>query len=150
MQNDNDKLELLRKELRITRIFCILSSVLTVCLLVGIILLLGMMKPVYKFMEEAEPVLVQASKLDVETFNDTLGQMQEAFGKVDWEQLSDSLNSLDVDAINNALEGLDMEEFSRSMTNLNDVIETLRDLGAKFNALSSVFGMEYRPGVFYH
>lgn len=141
MQNDNDELEILRRELRLTRIFCMVSSAVTLCLLAGIIILSSRVKPVYEFMKEAGPVLEQASKLDVDAFNETLNRMNESLGQVDWAQLSDTLNSLDVDAINNALENLDMEEFSKTLANLNNVADALKDLSSKFSSLPSVFGI---------
>lgn len=136
----NDKLEMLRKELRLTRIFCIISSVLTICLLAGVVVLCIGLRPVNEFMRKAEPALEQLEDLDVDTLNTTLEQVNISLEQVDWEQLSDSLGKLDVDAVNEALEGLDTEEFSRALENLNNATDMLKGISEKFGSIISFFG----------
>lgn len=96
------------KELRMTRIFCIISSLLTVGLLVGGFLVWDRVQPVISVLQEAQPVM---------------------------EQLSQSLKELDVDAINEAVAGLDTEELTKAIENLNKVASTLEKWGNTWNSL---------------
>ncbi len=136
--NENEIMHL-RKELRMTRIFCMISSVITFCLLAGMILLFNSLRPIYDFLEKAEPILEEASMLDVDTLNDTLEQVNTSLEQVDWEELSRSLSQLDVKSINEALENLDTEEFSEALENLNEAADTLKGLGEKWQSFSSLF-----------
>ena len=97
----------LKRELRLTRIFCGISSMLTICVLLGGILLFKEVQPVFEFMQQAQPVMEQLSQLNVDEINLTLEQVNATLGNVDWEQVAESMNELDVDAINEAIEGLD-------------------------------------------
>lgn len=139
--NDTSVLNSLRKELRLTRVFCLISSILTVCLLISVIFLVNRLQPVYQFMEDTQPVLARIAELDTAAVN-TLEQLNVAVGDVDWEQLSGSLGKLDVDAINEALENLDTEELTITLKNLNDAVDTLKNIGDKLSSLPAVFGIK--------
>lgn len=120
----------LRKELRFTRIVCMVTSVLTIFLLAGGILLFGRVQELAAI---CEPVAEKVSELDVESLNDTLAHVNAALETVDWEQVADALGELDVDAINSAIEGLDTEELSKSLKNLNDAVEKIQEVSEKMN-----------------
>lgn len=120
----------LRKELRFTRIVCMVTSVLTIFLLAGGILLFGRVQELAAI---CEPVAEKVSELDVESLNDTLAHVNVALETVDWEQVADALGELDVDAINSAIEGLDTEELSKSLKNLNDAVEKIQEVSEKMN-----------------
>lgn len=164
--NDNvleTSLNQLRKELRATRFFCVISSFLTGALLVGGVLLFGQIKPVFTFVEEVQPVLEELSQLDMDGVNLTLEQISytvssvdwkqvsdavssvdwqqvsDAIGSVDWQTVSDSLSELDVDAINEAIEGLDTEELSKAIENLNNTVEALEGLREKISSFTGLF-----------
>uniref|UniRef100_UPI0040578A5C hypothetical protein n=1 Tax=Acetatifactor sp. TaxID=1872090 RepID=UPI0040578A5C len=154
----------LTRELCVTRIFCMISSVLTVVLLVGGVMLFGQLKPVFVWMEQTQPVLEELTQLDIdgvnltlEQINSTLGnvdwqqvsdavgsvdwkQISDAVGSVDWHKLSDSLSKLDVDALNKAIEGLDTKELSEAIENLNNTIDVLKGFGEKISSFTGVFG----------
>lgn len=130
----------IKKELRITRFFCIVSSFLTICLLAGIGLLVIKLQPVYQFMTEAEPVLEQVSELDVETMNRILQNLDTSMGQVDWTALAESLDQLDVGAINDSLQKLDMDELTAALEHINGVADKLEALGERFSSFSSLFG----------
>ena len=132
--------ERLVRELRITRICCVVTSLLTVCLLVGGVLIFGRLQPVFEFMEEAKPVMAQIEELDVEEFNTTLKQVNTTLDNVDWNQVTDSLGQLNVEAVNNAIEGLDVEEFSKAIENLNKAAATIESLGERLNSFTALFG----------
>lgn len=120
----------LRKELRFTRIVCMVTSVLTIFLLAGGILLFGRVQELAAI---GEPVAEKVSELDVESLNDTLAHVNATLETVDWEQVADALGELDVDAINSAIEGLDTEELSKSLKNLNDAVEKIQEVSEKMN-----------------
>ena len=118
------------KELRFTRIICMISSLLTLCLLAGGILLFG---KVQELAEVCRPVVEQVSRLDVERLNDTMEHVNASLESVDWEQVADALGELDVEALNSAIEGLDTEELSESLKNLNDAVEKVQEISEKMN-----------------
>ena len=127
--------EKLAKELRATRIFCIISSLLTVCLLAGGFFVWNKVQPVISVLQEAKPVMEQLSELDVEEMNRTLEQVNVTLESVDWQQVSEALGELDVDAINEAVEGLDTEELTKAVENLNKVVSVLEKWGNKWSSL---------------
>lgn len=129
----------LKRELRFTRICCMISSLLTVCLLLGGAVVFGKLQPVLAFATEAQPVLEQISQLDVNAFNDTLAQVDTTLSDVDWQQVSETFDKLDVEAINSAIQGLDVEELSKAIENLNKASETLEGLSEKLSPFLSVF-----------
>lgn len=122
----------LMKELKFTRIICMISSTLTLCLLVGGVLLFGR---VQKLAEICEPVVEKVSELDVESLNRTMDNINASLEEVDWQQVADALGELDVEALNSAIEGLDTEELTESLRNLNDVVDKVRELNEKMNSL---------------
>jgi len=137
MENKSNEvvMEKLTKELRITRIFCILSSLLTVCLLAGGFLVWNQVQPVISVLQEAKPVMEQLSELDVEEMNRTLEQVNVTMESVDWQQVSEALGELDVNAINEAVEGLDTQELTKAVENLNKVVSVLEKWGNKWSSL---------------
>lgn len=138
MENENN-IEILKKELKFTRICCMVSSVLTVCLLAAVIILFVKLQPVYEFINTSKPALEKVAEIDVDTLNKTVGTLNETMGEVDWESLSESLDALDVEAINKLIESYDPEEFSRTLDNLNNAIEMIGTVSQKFGSLSSLF-----------
>lgn len=124
------------RELKITRIACIISSVLTLCLLAGGVFLFGR---VQRMAEICEPVVEQVSALDVESLNRTMDNVNASLEEVDWVQVADALEKLDVEALNSAIEGLDTTELTKSLKNLNDAVERIRELGEKLSSFSSLF-----------
>lgn len=130
----------IKKELRLTRFFCIVSSLLTLCLLAAIGLLALKLRPVYLFIEEAKPALQQVSELDIDTMNRVLQDVEIAVGQVDWNELADSLEQLNIEEINKSLQSLDMEEFSAALEHINKAADTLEGLSEKFSSFSSLFG----------
>lgn len=136
MENRNEELavERLARELRMTRIFCIISSALTICLLIGGFLIWNNIQPILSVVQEAKPIMEQLSALDVEEMNHTLEQVNVTLESVDWQQVSESLQELDVDAINEAVAGLDTEELTKAIENLNKVVSVLENWGNKWGS----------------
>lgn len=126
----------LSRELRITRIFCIISSLLTAVALVGGIFLFAAFR---QARTDAEPVIQQIVALDIEGFNLALEQLNTTLENVDWEQVSQAIEQLDVDALNTAIENLDTAELSKALENLNNAVDALEQLGQIFSRLTSLF-----------
>lgn len=123
-----------RRELAITRVMCIVTSMLILCLLAGGIYVL----------RQVQPILEQAAAVDVENVNETLSQVKSSLENVNLEQAMDTMQqvaetmeSVDLEAWNNAIDGLDTAELSKTLANLNDAVESLRQVEASIN---SVFG----------
>ncbi|MBQ7774916.1 MAG: hypothetical protein IJ379_03260 [Lachnospiraceae bacterium] len=156
-------MEKLRKELLLTRIFSIISSVLMVCLLVGGFLLYNKAQEFGKQVEayavevesyaaEITPVVEQLAALDVAAFNDSLTKMNAVVDEVDWQMLSDSiasvdwekvskqLEALDVEAINKAIEGLDTKELTNALENMNNAVDKLRSISEAFSNFAAKLG----------
>lgn len=127
----------LLRELKFTRMICVVSSLLTLCLLAGGVFLFGRVR---ELAQMCEPMVEKVSELDVESLNGALNHVNASLEQVDWEEVADTLGKLDVDALNSALEGLDTRELSESLRNLNDAVETIRQLGEKMSSLVSSFG----------
>lgn len=89
MENHTSEINMrqLAKELRLTRVFCAVSSLLTLCLLIGGILFFCKLQPVVSFIQEAQPVMEQLSKLDVEAVNTALQGL-------DTEELSEAASNM--------------------------------------------------------
>ena len=115
--------ETLRKELKVTRIWCIISSVITFCLLAAMIVLLWKLQPAYEFMKETGPVIRQ-------TLEET-----------DLGKLSESLSGLDVETLNETLQSLDTEELSQVLENVNNMSALVTELNEKYDSMVSAFGM---------
>ena len=121
----------LMKELKFTRIICMILSVLTLCLLAGGLFLYGKVR---KLAEICEPVVEQVSQLNVESLNKTLEHVNVSMETVDWQQVSD------------VLEGLDTEEISKSLKNLNDAADRIREVSENLSSLAQWFGGLFHNG----
>lgn len=137
MENNNNEMVVkqLTKELRMTRVFCIISSLLTVCLLVVGFLIWVAITPVVAIVQDAQPVMEQLSELDVEEMNHTLEQVNVTLESVDWQQVSEALEALDVETINEAIAGLDTEELTKAVENLNKVASMLENWSSKWSSI---------------
>lgn len=140
--NDSDTRRLMR-ELRFTRMMCMVSSALTLCLLIGGVFLFGRLQ---ELSQMCQPAIEKISDMDMESFNNTLHQVNATLGNVDWELLSENLGKLDVKALDSAVKGLNTEEFSEALKNLNDAVEKIKELGDRLSALPSWFSGQFGGG----
>lgn len=139
MENQNE-LQGLRRELRITRIFCMVSSLLTAGLLMAIIIISVKVQPLFQNVGEAQTVLDNLAELDVDAMNGALEQLEnlnldalaDSMGELDMEVLNDTMEQ-----VNSALEALDMDALSTAIDNLNGAAEILQSVN---NRLGSLFG----------
>ena len=151
-QMTENSLEQLKKELRTTRIFCLISSILTGMLLVGGILIYTQIKPVLDVVKDATPIVNELAKLDINSVNTTLEQVSGtlesvdwegvsiAVGSVEWQEVSETISGIDVEAFNKAVEDLDTKELSKAIERLNSVIDALEDWGEKLGSIKGLFG----------
>lgn len=121
MEKDNNEqmMERLRKELLLTRIFCIVSSVLMVFLL---ILGFSLFYKYQKSKEQAESYAMQVknsiekltasqenelTKVDIVAFNQALTNLNIVLETVDWEMLNNSIGSVDWKMLSDNIAGVD-------------------------------------------
>ena len=146
-------LEKLRKELFLTRIFSIISSVLTVCLLVAGFTLF------YKYQEskkqvEAYAVQVKESieeltsqdselaKVDILALNEALKNLNKVVNTVDWEMLNSSIASVDWQLLSDSIASVDWKMLNDNVASvdwamLNDSIAQVdwKKVSAQLEAL---------------
>lgn len=130
-------MEKLRKELRATRIFSMISSILMVCILVCGFMVCQGVKP---YVEQLWPVVEQLAEVDFAGIANSLQSLETSVNAVDWKYLSQQVSRLDVDAINEAIAGLDTEELSKGLENINKAAESLQKMSDSLKAFSSKFG----------
>lgn len=95
-------LKKLSRELRTTRIMCVISSLLTGALLVGGIFCYGQIKPIFQLLEDTKPIVSELSKLDIDAMNEIVEEL-------DAEELSEVVENL-----NNTVKAL--EEFGKKIS----------------------------------
>lgn len=135
-----NNLEKLSRELKITRIFCLITSLMTAFLMAGGLFLYIQTRELIS--TTLLPVAEQASHVDIEALNTAVRQINSSLEQVDWEQVSDTLGKLNVDALNIAIENLDTRELSRTLTNLNAAVDTLQKAKEALDSLLSRLGLK--------
>ena len=128
--NDRDEmLQELRKELKVTRICSLVVAALLVIVIVGGIYTVNKISPALTAMQKMQPAIEKMEQLDIEVLNEKIAQ-------------------LDIEGLNQIVEDLDAAELSEALENLNDAAEMLEELGdglSSFsnsvnNSLSGLFG----------
>ena len=144
---DNTNEAVLKKfsrELRATRIFCTITSLLMVCVLLGgcvaFKVVQGYVEQIMPVVEEAIPIADQLATVDFAVLNETMSRLDGSLQLVDWEAMSDQLAALDVEAINKAIQGLDTEELTVALENLNEAADTLKKISESLKKVTSKFG----------
>lgn len=100
----------LRKELKITRYCSILVATLLVFVIVGGIYVVNKMTPALTAVQQMQPVIEKIEQLDIEMLNQKIEQ-------------------LDIEGLNKIVEDLDAEELSETLKNINDATALLREIG---------------------
>ncbi len=118
MQSQEEMMNSLRKELKVTRYCSLLVAVLLVVVIIGGVSVVNMLHPAILAVQEMQPVMEQMAELDVEMLNAKIEQ-------------------LDIEGLNQAIAGLDTEEMSRALANINDAVEKLQEIGEGWNNFSS-------------
>lgn len=131
-----EAMESLRRELRISRIFNGIVSLLLVCLIAGGVFV-GV--KVQKFAAEVQPIAEKLAEVDVDALNDTMENLNDTMKEVDWEQLSQQLSKLDMEALNEAIDGLDTKALSDTLEKLNQAAEVLESFSDSMKSFFSKF-----------
>ena len=134
---ENQEMEKLRRELRMTRVCCTVTSLLVVVLLAGGFLVFG---KVQSYAEQIMPLVQQISALEFDTLNETLGSLNRTLEDMDWEAFSAQMAQLDMDALNEAIAGLDTAELSQALEKLNDITESLEKFSSSIKEFVSKLG----------
>ncbi|MBQ8278299.1 MAG: hypothetical protein IJZ23_00480 [Roseburia sp.] len=100
----------LRKELKITRYCSILVATLLVFVIVGGIYVVNKMTPALTAVQQMQPAIEKIEQLDIEMLNQKIEQ-------------------LDIEGLNKIVEDLDAEELSETLKNINDATALLREIG---------------------
>lgn len=131
---------MLRRELKRTRIFCTISSVLSICLLVCMVIIAINIRPVIAYASETKDKLEQLAQFtrEAEPLLADISQFTQ-----DIHTGISQLSEVDMDALNKTLErleALDTEELSKALKNLNDAADRLTDISNRFHSAFPIFG----------
>ena len=161
--NNEQIMDKLRKELLLTRVFSIITSLLMIGLLVGGYFLYteaqkyGKQMEAYvtqaeDYIEEMRPAMEQLTRLDVQELNGTLVKMNAVVEEVDWQMLNDSIASVDwqkvseqleafdIEALNEAIAGLDTKELTNALETMNNAVDKLRKISEAFSNFAAKLG----------
>lgn len=131
----------LQRDLWITRLFAMFSSLLMIVILAGGYYLYqvvqvyvkqaeGYVTEIMTYAENVKPALNQLSQVDSEVLKQTLEQMSVAFAEVDFEKLAQQVEDLDVESINYKIDTLDVDAINEKINALD-----VESLNAKIYAL---------------
>jgi len=139
MENE-ELLQSVKTELKITKIVCILSLLVTLGMALAfgylctqlqpVLELADQIQPVLEAVNQVQPVLEQLSGIDTDELNSLIEQAGPVL-----EQLS----QIDTDAINELLGNYDSEEIQQTLENLNSALETLNSVSEKLGKIGSIF-----------
>lgn len=116
-QSQEEMMQSLQKELKITRYCSLIAAGLLICVLAGGVYLANCMSPITKAVQEMQPIMEELGKIDVDLLNEKIAQ-------------------LDMEGLNKAIEGLDTEELSKLLQNINEAAEMLEKVGDGFQSFS--------------
>lgn len=125
--------EQLRKELQLTRIFCIIVAVLLGVVITGGILLMNMMKPVVSAINEMQPAIQKMEQIDVEMLNEKLAQL-------DVEVLNEKIEQLDIESLNATLNSI-----QKAQNTLEALTESVKNSFS--SSFSGLFGLGNNGGM---
>ena len=131
----------LQRDLWVTRLFALFSSMLMVVILAGGYYLYrvvqvyvaqaeGYVTEIVTYAESMKPALDRLSQVDAESLMETMEQMSVAFAEVDFEKLAEQIKSLDIESINYKIDALNVEAINEKLNALD-----VEALNAKIYAL---------------
>lgn len=128
----------LKKEMVINRIISSVTLALTIAILVVACLAYNEIK---SFLDVAEPVLEELSKIDMDALNESLENFNGIMETFNFKELKETLDSIDFVGLNDILEGLDMDKLTETLDNINEGAERLEGIGEWFqNSPFNIFG----------
>lgn len=129
MNETEEMLKALRKELKLTRYCSLLVGMLLLLVIVGGIYAVNRMEPALTAIQKMQPAIEKMEQLDIEVLNEKIEQ-------------------LDIEGLNKIVEDLDAAELSEALKNINDATALLKEVGDGFsefsdsisNSFSGLFG----------
>lgn len=133
----------LQRDLWMTRLFAMFSSLLMIVILAGGYYLYqvvqvyvkqaeGYVTEIVTYAESVKPALDQLSQIDTENLTKMAEQISAAFAEIDFEKLANQIESLNVDAINEKINALDVESLNAKIyaLDIEGINETMENLNA--------------------
>lgn len=120
-QPQEEVMNTLRRELKITRYCSVFVAVLLVCVIAGGIYMANKIAPAAAALQEMQQTVEKLEELDVEMLNEKISQ-------------------LDMEQLNQAIEGLDTEALSKALRSMNEAVEKLQKFGESFGSFSDSVG----------
>lgn len=117
----------LKRSLAVTRVFCVIPTVLFVAILISGVYLWGQLSGI---VEDVLPIAEAAGDVDWMQVADSLEQVESAVCDVDWKMLSEKVEQFDVETLNKTLGSIDAEELNAAVKNLNDASEAFRKISS--------------------
>ena len=111
MNETEEMLKSLRKELKFTRYCSLLVGMLLLLVIVGGIYVVNKMEPALAAVEKMQPAIEKIEQLDIDVLNEKMAQ-------------------LDIEGLNKIVEDLDAAELSETLKNINDATALLKEAGA--------------------
>lgn len=129
MNETDEMLKALRKELKFTRYCSLLVGTLLLFVIVGGVYAVNKMEPALAAIQKMQPAIEKIEQLDIEMLNEKIEQ-------------------LDIEGLNKIVEDLDAAELSETLKNINDATALLKEVGDGFseftdsisNSFSGLFG----------
>ena len=108
MNETEEMLKALRKELKFTRYCSLLVGILLLLVIVGGIYVVNKMEPALTAIGEMQPAIEKIEQLDIEMINEKIDQ-------------------LDIEGLNKIVEDLDAAELSETLKNINDATAVMKE-----------------------
>lgn len=118
----------LKRSLAVTRVFCVIPTVLFAAILIGGVYLWGQVSGI---VEEVLPV-AEAADVDWTKVAESLEQVETAVCDVDWKMLSEKVEQFDVETLNRTLGSINADELNEAIKNLNETADTFKKLSSFF------------------
>ena len=128
--NQDELLNALKKELKVTRYISVIVATLLVFVIVCGIYIVNEISPALTALQEMQPAIEKIEQLDVEVLNE-------------------KIEELDIEGLNQVVKDLDAEALSETLKNMNDAVTLLKEAGEGFsefsdsvsNSFSGLFGI---------
>lgn len=129
----------LRKDMIINRV--ISSITLAVSIAVLVLVIIGFLE-VKGFLAQAEPVIEELSKIDMEELNESLEHFNFVMETLNLEGIKETFDSINFDGLNDLLEGLDVNELTETLDNINEGANRLDEISEWFESSPlNIFGI---------
>ncbi len=129
----------LKKEMMINRIISCITMVISIVILILVIIVCVR---VNDFLEVAQPVFEELSKIDMEALNESLKNFNDIMETFHFQEIKDTLDSIDFVGLNDMLEGMDIDQLTETLDNINEGANTLNEISDWFkDSPLNIFGI---------